>query len=123
MGCRGCPPPGTGVGFPVSHPAVPGSRLSRRANSPVSAPFAEFRATVRRLATGAGGYWCHGCGSVAGGVQLRPVSGHRDVRCWRVAVLLGAASGAVRWSLWAVGWWWGGQCEPAPGGACWGRMF
>ena len=74
-------------------PSGLGPDFRARANSPVSAPFAEFRATVRRLATGAGGYWCHGCGSVAGGVQLRPVSGHRDVRCWRVGVLLGAASG------------------------------
>ena len=106
------------MGFPVSHPAVPGSRLSRRANSPVSAPFAEFRATVRRLATGAGGYWCHGCGSVAGGVQLRPVSGHRDVRCWRVAVLLGAASECG--ALVASGGWLvvGRSVSACAGGAC-----
>ena len=39
----------------------------------------------------------------------------RIVRCWRVSVALGAASGAVRWSHQAVGWWWFGQCEPAPG--------
>ena len=67
--------------------------------------------------------WCHGCGRVAGGVQLRPVSGHRDVRCWRVGVLLGAVSGCgalVAMEGWLVS---VRLVDACAGGACWGRMF